>query len=149
MEQLDAVAVTHGPGLAGALLVGLNGAKALALAQGLPLVGVNHLEAHVYAAWLKREDEELEEPASGAGFPQMCLVASGGHTDLVLMEGHGIYRLLGRDAGRCFRGGFRQGGPYSGAGLPRRAGNTAGVGRSQGRGAPATGLVERELRFQL
>ena len=96
MSDLDAVAVTHGPGLAGALLVGLNGAKALALAQGLPLVGVNHLEAHVYASWLKQPEEERPDPASGVGFPLLCLVASGGHTDLVLMEGHGIYRLLGR-----------------------------------------------------
>ena len=96
MSNLDAIAVTHGPGLAGALLVGLNGAKALALAQGLPLVGVNHLEAHVYAAWLKQPEEQSSDPASGVGFPLLCLIASGGHTDLVLMEGHGLYRLLGR-----------------------------------------------------
>ena len=95
-SDLDAVAVTHGPGLAGALLVGLNAAKALALSQGLPLVGVNHLEAHVYAAWLKQPEDQAEDPESGVGFPLLCLVASGGHTDLVLMEGHGRYRLLGR-----------------------------------------------------
>ena len=91
LEDVDAVAVTHGPGLAGALLVGVNAAKALAFALGVPLVGVNHLEGHIYAAWLSNQRPE-EEP----GFPLLCLIASGGHTDLVLMENHGVYRLLGR-----------------------------------------------------
>ena len=90
-DDVDAVSVTHGPGLAGALVVGVNAAKALALTLDLPLVGVNHLEGHVYAAWLE------EEPPDGElGFPMLCLIASGGHTDLVLMSGHGEYRLLGR-----------------------------------------------------
>ena len=88
---VDAVAVTNGPGLAGALLVGVNTAKALALAAGLPLMGVNHLEGHVYANWLEDVDPESE-----CGFPLMCLIASGGHTDLLLMEDHGRYTLLGR-----------------------------------------------------
>ena len=88
---LDAIAVTNGPGLAGALLVGVNTAKSLALATGLPLMGVNHLEGHVYANWLEDADPEAE-----CGFPLMCLIASGGHTDLLLMEGHGRYSLLGR-----------------------------------------------------
>jgi N6-L-threonylcarbamoyladenine synthase len=86
--DLDAVAVTHGPGLPGSLLVGLNAAKAIALARDLPLVGVNHLEGHLYANWLVAG----EEPA----FPNLTLIVSGGHTDLVLMEGHGRYRPLGR-----------------------------------------------------
>ena len=90
-EEVDAVSVTHGPGLAGALVVGVNAAKALALTLELPLVGVNHLEGHVYAAWL-----EEEPPDRVVGFPLLCLIASGGHTDLVLMSGHGEYRLLGR-----------------------------------------------------
>ena len=89
--SVDAIAVTNGPGLAGALLVGVNTAKALALSVGLPLVGVNHLEGHVYANWLENADPESE-----AGFPLMCLIASGGHTDLLLMEDHGRYTLLGR-----------------------------------------------------
>ena len=90
-KEIEAVAVTHGPGLAGALVVGVNMAKGLALTLGLPLVGVNHLEGHIYAAWLNSAppDQEL-------GFPLLCLIASGGHTDLLLMEGHGQYRLLGR-----------------------------------------------------
>ena len=91
LEEVDAVAVTYGPGLAGSLLTGLNAAKALAYALGKPLVGVNHLEAHIYAAWLTGHN-----PAEDPGFPLACLVASGGHTDLLLMEGHGEYRLVGR-----------------------------------------------------
>ena len=91
LSEIDAVAVTHGPGLAGALLVGVNVAKGLAFSQGLPLFGINHLEGHIYAAWLLERD-----PESDPGFPLLCLVASGGHTDLILMEGHGRYQLLGR-----------------------------------------------------
>ena len=91
LEEVDAVAVTYGPGLAGSLLTGLNAAKAMAYALGKPLVGVNHLEAHIYAAWLTPHN-----PAEDPGFPLACLVASGGHTDLLLMEGHGSYRLVGR-----------------------------------------------------
>ena len=93
LDQLDAVAVTYGPGLAGSLLVGLNIAKALAFSLGIPLLGTNHLEGHIYAAWLI---EDAPDPSVEPGFPLMCLIASGGHTDLVLMEGHGSYRLLGR-----------------------------------------------------
>ena len=96
-DDLDAVAVTYGPGLAGALLVGLNFSKALAFALGIPMLGINHLEGHIYAAWLSSGPDNGErDPATDPGFPFVCLIASGGHTDLVLMEGHGKYRLLGR-----------------------------------------------------
>ena len=91
LEDVDAVAVTYGPGLAGSLITGLNAAKAIAFTLGKPLIGVNHLEAHIYAAWLTPSN-----PAEDPGFPLACLVASGGHTDLILMEGHGDYRLIGR-----------------------------------------------------
>ncbi|MDQ3700363.1 MAG: tRNA (adenosine(37)-N6)-threonylcarbamoyltransferase complex transferase subunit TsaD, partial [Chloroflexota bacterium] len=87
-EQVGAVAVSRGPGLAGSLLVGVNVAKAIAIARGVPLVGVNHLEGHVYANWITA--------AATPEFPLLCLVVSGGHTELVLMEDHGRYRLLGR-----------------------------------------------------
>ena len=92
-DDLDAVAVTYGPGLAGSLLVGVNGAKGLALGRNLPLVGVNHLEAHIYAHWLEVESEgsaseELE-------FPLLALIVSGGHTELILMRDHGQYEYLG------------------------------------------------------
>jgi N6-L-threonylcarbamoyladenine synthase len=85
--QLDAVAVTYGPGLAGSLLVGVNAAKGLAWGQGLPLVAINHIEAHIYGNWL------VEEPPPE--FPLVCLVVSGGHTELILMTDHGQYRRLG------------------------------------------------------
>lgn len=87
LSDLDTVAVTYGPGLAGSLLVGLNVAKAIAMVQSLPLIGINHLESHIYANWLV----EGPEPS----FPLLCLVVSGGHTDMLVMEGHGRYRPLG------------------------------------------------------
>jgi N6-L-threonylcarbamoyladenine synthase len=90
LRDIDAVAVTTGPGLAGALLVGANAAKAIAYACDIPLVPVNHLEGHIYAAWL--------EDAPAPRFPALCLIVSGGHTDLVLMTGHGRYRRLGETA---------------------------------------------------
>jgi N6-L-threonylcarbamoyladenine synthase len=94
-DDLDAIAVTCGPGLIGSLLVGVNFAKALAVARDLPLIGVNHIEGHIYANWLTtaRADEPL--PAEPE-FPLLCLVVSGGHTQLVLMEDHGRYTLLGQ-----------------------------------------------------
>ncbi len=92
---VDAVAVTYGPGLIGSLLVGVNVAKALAVAHGLPLVGVNHIEGHIYANWLTDVDAASPLPAE-PDFPLLCLVVSGGHSQLVLMEGHGRYRLLGQ-----------------------------------------------------
>ena len=87
--DIDAIAVTHGPGLAGALLVGVNVAKGLAFARRKPLLGINHLEGHVYANWLETSDGEPP-------FPLVALIVSGGHTDLVLSDGHGQYRRLGR-----------------------------------------------------
>ncbi|MEO6629497.1 MAG: tRNA (adenosine(37)-N6)-threonylcarbamoyltransferase complex transferase subunit TsaD [Aquihabitans sp.] len=84
--DIHAVAATCGPGLVGSLLVGVSTAKALALVWGVPFVGVNHLEAHLYAALV--EDPSLE-------LPVVVLLVSGGHTMLVAMEGHGRYRLLG------------------------------------------------------
>ena len=101
LEQLDIVAATYGPGLAGSLITGLNTAKALSCSLGVPLMRVNHLEGHIYASWLT---DHL--PSKEPGFPLACLVASGGHTDLILMEGHGIYKLVGRSrddaAGEAF-----------------------------------------------
>ena len=91
LEELDGIAVTHGPGLAGSLLIGVNAAKGFALAKGLPFIGVNHLEGHIYATWLEDID-----PEGKPGFPLICLITSGGHTDLILMEGHGRFTLIGR-----------------------------------------------------
>lgn len=86
-RRIDAVAATHGPGLIGALLVGVSAAKALAFAWDVPFIGVNHLEAHLYAGLL--DDPTLE-------FPLVFLLVSGGHTMLIEMTDHGRYRLLGR-----------------------------------------------------
>ena len=94
-SDLDAVAVTCGPGLIGSLLVGVNVAKALSVAHDLPLVGVNHIEGHIYANWLTDVSAADPLPAEPP-FPLLCLVVSGGHTQLVLMSGHGRYRLLGQ-----------------------------------------------------
>ena len=93
--DLDAVAVTYGPGLVGSLLVGVSMAKALAVAHDLPLVGVNHIEGHIYANWLTDAADGDALPAE-PDFPLLCLVVSGGHTQLVLMHDHGRYTLLGQ-----------------------------------------------------
>ncbi len=86
-SQLSAIAVTSGPGLVGALLVGVAQAKAMAAALGIPLIGVNHIEAHIYANFLAHPE---------LTFPLLCVLVSGGHTHLILLEGHGKYRVLGR-----------------------------------------------------
>jgi N6-L-threonylcarbamoyladenine synthase len=92
LTDVDAIAVTQGPGLAGSLIVGLNMAKGLALGSGLPLIGVNHLEGHIYSAWVHPAGEE---PPTAPQFPLMSLLVSGGHTELNLMEDHLTYRRLG------------------------------------------------------
>ncbi len=111
-DDIDAVAVTNGPGLAGALIVGVNVAKGLAASLGVPLVGVNHLAGHVYAAWIDSgdgaavEDGRLPVPDGGRGAARMCLIVSGGHTELVLMDEEGRFSMVGetRDdaAGEAF-----------------------------------------------
>lgn len=94
-DDLDGVAVTYGPGLIGSLLVGVNVAKAIAVAHDLPLVGVNHIEGHIYANWLADVVADAPLPPEPA-FPLLCLVVSGGHTQLILMHDHGRYTLLGQ-----------------------------------------------------
>lgn len=105
--DVDVVAVTHGPGLAGSLIVGLNFAKGLSASLGVPLVGVNHMDGHVYGAWARSSGEQLMPFQKSVGHkPILCLVVSGGHTELVILERHGKFRLLGetRDdaAGEAF-----------------------------------------------
>jgi tRNA N6-adenosine threonylcarbamoyltransferase len=107
-EQIHAVAATYGPGLAGALLTGLNTAKTIAWSRDLPFVGVNHIEAHIYANWLEDGGWGIGDgksapltpiphpPSPAPQFPLIALVVSGGHTLLALLEGHGSYRLLGQ-----------------------------------------------------
>ncbi|NQD53128.1 tRNA (adenosine(37)-N6)-threonylcarbamoyltransferase complex transferase subunit TsaD, partial [Bacillus altitudinis] len=84
-QDLDAIAVTEGPGLVGALLIGVNAAKALSFAQQIPLVGVHHIAGHIYANQLVGE----------LVFPCLALVVSGGHTELVLMKEHGSFEVIG------------------------------------------------------
>ena len=92
IDDINVIAATRGTGLAGALVVGLNAAKGLALGADLPLVGVNHLEGHIYSAWLHGADEN---PPPEPEFPEMALLVSGGHTELKLMESHLTYKRLG------------------------------------------------------
>jgi N6-L-threonylcarbamoyladenine synthase len=92
LQDVDAIAVTRGPGLAGSLVVGLNTAKGLALGRGLPLVAVNHLEGHLYSAWVHKASET---PPSEPEFPLLALLVSGGHTELDVMTGHLEYKRLG------------------------------------------------------
>jgi len=108
-DHVDAVGATVGPGLVGALLVGVSAAKALALVWDVPFVAVNHLEAHMYAAMLEEPDIEL---------PIIVLLASGGHTLLVLMEGHGRYRLLGSTIDDAAGEAFDKVARYLGLGYP-------------------------------
>ena len=114
-RDVDAVAVTHGPGLAGSLLVGINFAKTLAWVHDTPLVGVNHLEGHVYAAWLLDPGEEEREAIE---FPLVALVVSGGHTFLVEMRDHLTYRLLGETVDDAAGEAFDKVGRLLGLGYP-------------------------------
>jgi len=114
-EDVDGIAVTYGPGLAGSLLVGINFAKTLAWVHDKPLVGVNHLEGHVYAAWLLDPGEaEREDPP----FPLVALVVSGGHTFLVEMRDHLTYRLLGQTVDDAAGEAFDKVGRLLGLGYP-------------------------------
>jgi len=133
LDEIDAVAVINRPGLIGALIVGVAGAKAIALARGLPLVGVHHLEAHIYANFLASTGADSKLPISDCGlanadalsagicniqsaicnsnpvssqFPFICLIVSGGHSDIVYATAHGEYEVMARTrddaAGECF-----------------------------------------------
>ena len=114
-RDVDAVAVTYGPGLAGSLLVGINFAKSLAWAHRKPLVPVNHLEGHVYAGWLLDPGEaERETPP----FPLIALVVSGGHTFLAEMRDHLSYRLLGQTIDDAAGEAFDKVGRLLGLGYP-------------------------------
>ena len=108
-KGIDAVASTIGPGLIGSLLVGISAAKALALVWDVPFVGVNHLEAHLYAAFL--EEPDLKPPL-------IVLLVSGGHTQLVAMEDHGRYRLLGSTVDDAAGEAFDKVARYLGLGYP-------------------------------
>jgi len=111
--QLDALAVTYGPGLASSLLVGLAGAKGLALRLGLPLTGIHHMEAHLYSAFLGPQ-----APAWETVIPCLALIVSGGHTLLLRVEAPGRYRLLGHTVDDAAGEAFDKGATLLGLGYP-------------------------------
>jgi N6-L-threonylcarbamoyladenine synthase len=114
-SDVSAIAVTYGPGLAGSLLVGINFAKALSWVHDVPLVGVNHLEGHVYAAWL---DDDAAPARADPVFPLVALVVSGGHTFLAEMRDHLTYRLLGATVDDAAGEAFDKVGRLLGLGYP-------------------------------
>jgi N6-L-threonylcarbamoyladenine synthase len=93
LDNIDAIAVTRGPGLAGSLVIGMNMAKGLAMGNHLPLIGVNHLEGHIYSAWLYPDEVPVPPPAPE--FPILALLVSGGHSELNLIPDHLQYQRLG------------------------------------------------------
>ena len=126
LKDIDAIAVTRGPGLAGSLVVGMNMAKGIALGMDLPIIGVNHLEGHIYSSWIHNAGETA--PAEPQ-FPLMALLVSGGHTELNLMTDHLTYRRLGSTlddaAGEAFDKVARLLGlPYPGGPSVQRAAET-------------------------
>lgn len=112
--EVDALAVTQGPGLAGSLLVGVNFAKTMSYVLDRPLMPVNHLESHIYANWLTRDEDDLTVPE----FPVLCLLVSGGHTELILMTDHGHYQHLGRTLDDAAGEAFDKGARLLGLGYP-------------------------------
>lgn len=128
-DDLDAMAVTQGPGLGGSLLVGVNAAKAAAWARGLPLIPVHHIEGHLYANWLRPAREAWDD--TPPPFPLVALVVSGGHTELFWITDHGRVERLGqtRDdaAGEAFdKVGRLLGLPFPGGPVIERAAREAG-----------------------
>ena len=124
LEDVDAIAVTYGPGLVGALLVGVAEAKAIAYASGKPLVGVHHIEGHIAANYI--EHKELEPSF-------LCLVVSGGHTHLVNVEDYGVYKILGRTRDDAAGEAFDKVARAIGLGYPGTEDRQGGKGR-QSRG---------------
>ena len=140
VSQLKGIAVTNGPGLVGALIVGVNFAKALAYASGVPLVTVNHLEGHLASAW-------LSDP--GFPFPALVLIASGGHTHLALVSEPGAYQFVGWTiddaAGEAFdKGAKMMGLPYPGGPAIDRM---AKSGSAQAVAFPRPNLKSHDLQF--
>ena len=108
IDQIDAIAVTQGPGLMGSLIVGVNTAKGLSLALNKPLIGVNHLHAHIAALYIEND----------VVFPMLCLLVSGGHTQLIWAEAPGIYSLIGQTIDDAVGEAFDKGSKIMGMGYP-------------------------------
>ncbi len=113
-SEIDAIAVTQGPGLAGSLLVGVNVAKTLAYVFDKPLIPINHLESHIYANWIAPRGQPRTRPE----FPLVCLLVSGGHTELILMSDHGRYKHLGHTLDDAAGEAFDKGARLVGLGYP-------------------------------
>ena len=113
-NDLDAIAFTQGPGLAGSLLVGVNTAKTLAMARKLPLLPVNHLEGHVYANWLALPGADTDAPS----LPAICLLVSGGHTELLRIDAPDQIEVLGRTIDDAAGEAFDKGARLLGLGYP-------------------------------
>ena len=96
LDDIDLIGVTNGPGLIGSLIVGVNYAKGLGVSLSKPVIGVNHLKAHVFAAWIKKDNETGKTYEVPYEFPLMCLIVSGGHTDLVKLDSNFQFELIGR-----------------------------------------------------
>jgi len=139
-NSIDCIAVTHGPGLAGSLLVGVNTAKAISLAKHIPIIGVNHMEAHIYANWLVSTSELLVEDRDV--FPCLCLIVSGGHSDLVVMKGHGRFEKIGRTRDDAAGEAFDKAARILGLGYP---GGPA-IEKAAGNGEPSYPLPRAWLR---
>ncbi len=152
-KDLDAIAVTFGPGLASSLLVGISAAKGLALRTGKPLVAVNHLQAHIHSAFMR---DDAPDPAEVC--PYAALVVSGGHTCLVRVETPGVYRLLGQTVDDAAGEAFDKGATLLGLGYPggpaidriahggRRDVHRFPRGRT-GRGSRAVSGMDHEMCF--
>jgi len=136
LRDLDAVAACHGPGLAGALLVGVSAAKALALVGDLPYVGVNHLEAHLHAGWLERPD---------LATPLAVLLVSGGHTMVVGVDAPGDYRVLGQTVDDAAGESFDKIARFLGLGYP----GGPLIDRLAGTGNPDAVAFPRAMRGEL
>ena len=96
LDDISVIGVTNGPGLIGSLIVGVNFAKGLSISTNKPLVGVNHLKAHVFASWIKKDLETNKSFNTPKEFPLMCIIVSGGHTDLVKLDENYNFELIGR-----------------------------------------------------
>ena len=154
VSEVDAIAVTHGPGLAGSLLVGVNAAKGMSLASGVPLLPVNHLEGHIYSNWIVTDDVWNRSRDDDA-FPAVVLIVSGGHTELVLMRGHCRYERLGGTLDDAAGEAFDKVARLLDLGFPggpaiQRTAAGAGKGQSGGEGQPgAKGPPGDAARFDL
>lgn len=158
IEGIDAIAVTVGPGLVGSLLVGVETAKALSFVWEKPIIPVNHLVAHLYANWIRVGNNEKEVMSKGRvrdgnsvpSFPAIGLVASGGHTDLVLMKGHGNLKYLGRTRDDATGEAFDKIARLLGLGYPGGPAIAAAAEKSEIRNSPkssATGQVKSEIHL--